>query len=369
MCQGGTKTKWGILGGSKLDSDEDWWQVRKNISEAPGGALSGSTPGADLTGFSQSAGRGVASNIGATTSEAKGFKENWYNPMFQGFVEDPISGMTGEGSLSNMNEFESAQDVLSNLGLAEGQASKLLNAAGEDAMLLKGDEAEFRERGLKLEADEAKFESELSSVEEGLEGAEQKKKESIIENRVARQQAQSDSIPEYEKARANVAKSGIAYSGPAMASVAASDEAREMSMGDISRQSANIMKDYRDTTSLLEGKKTQAQENIDRERQLFSAGLAGMLDRTQDKASSILSQAASLPQKWRTFGEQKLGGLVGKDYLGGGMDNVGLFEESGENIQGLTKLQDAVGLAESAGLSMKDALLSPDFFAQEGEGV
>mgnify|MGYP003646384255 FL=1 len=355
---------------------EDWYDVNKAITDAPGSKLSGATPDVDVTGFSQSAGRQVTSDLspGSTAVQldntmSKEKFRNWYDPMFKGVVEDPISGMTGAGDLSSMDKFVSASDVLSTSGLADTQASKLLGAAGEGALLLKSDEAGFRERGIKLEGAESQFESEERAAEEGLLGAEEQKKQSLLENRISRQKAQSESIPEYEKSRANLAKSGMAYSGPAMAAVEASDEAKKMDMGDLARESSSIMKDYRDTKSLLEGKKTEAQGDIDRERELFSTGLAGMLQGTAAKAEQFLGQASGLPQKWRQFGEQKLGGLVGKEDYGGGIGGADMFEETLEQSDSIGDLRGAIGAAESASQQMQNVLLDPSFFAPEGENV
>ena len=355
---------------------EAWWDTGQAIKQGPGEKLSGVTPGEDITGFTQSAGRQVTSDLTGTTSgkyENIGDRitqdkwRNWYDPMFEAVVEDPIRGMVGGGDLASMDKFISASDVLSTSGLADSEANKLLSAAGENALLLKSDEAGFKERALKLEGAEDEFKSEEAAIEEGLLGAEEQKKESLLENRISRQKALSETIPEYEKARAGLAKSGIAYSGPAMASVEASDEAREMDMGDISRESANIMKDYRDTTSMLETKKSEAQTSIDRDRELFSTGLAGMLEGTQDKATSILQQATALPQNWRQFGEQRLGNLVGSKHFGGGVGGGGMFEETLQQSDAIGELRSAIGLAEQASTSMRDTLLDPNFFSPESE--
>ena len=355
------------------DKGKDWWDVGQAIEGGPGKKLSGVTPGEDITGFTQSAGRQVTSDLTGTTSGSdtvtKDRWRGWYDPMFEAIVDDPIRGMTGGGDLASMDKFVSASDALSTSGLADSEANKLLHAAGENALLLKSDEAGFKERALKLEGAEDEFKSEEAAIEEGLLGAEEKKKQSLLENRISRQKALSESIPEYEQSRAGLAKSGIAYSGPAMAAVKASDEAREMSMGDISRESANIMKDYRDTTSLLEGKKTQAQADIDRQRELFSTGLAGMLEGTQDKATSILQQATALPQNWRKFGEQRLGNLVGSKHFGGGVGGAGMFEETLDQSDAMGELRSAIGLAEQASTRMRDTLLDPNFFSPEGEDV
>jgi hypothetical protein len=142
-----------------------------------------------------------------------------------------------------------------------------------------------------------------------------------------------------------------------------------MNMGDISRESANIMKDYRDTTSMLETKKSDAQTSIDRDRQLFSTGLAGMLEGTQDKATSILQQATALPQNWRQFGEQRLENLVGSGHFGGGVGGADMFEETLEQSDAIGELRSAIGLAEQASTSMRDTLLDPNFFSPEGEEV
>ena len=75
---------------------KDWWDTSKAIEEAPGEVLSGVTPGEDITGFTQSAGRQVTSDL--EPGEHNPFKpmnimtkdkwRGWYDPMFEAIVED-----------------------------------------------------------------------------------------------------------------------------------------------------------------------------------------------------------------------------------------------------------------------------------------
>lgn len=367
--------------GHKSNKNKAWWQVKKQIADNPGRTLSGTTPGAELTGFSRTANRAVTGDLtvddqdksSSSISEEK-FR-SWYDPMFEAVVSDPAKALMGEGpaGLQGMDKFIGAQELLENAGLSGQLLSGALGAAGgEDAKLLKEDATDFKESGIKLDQAESQFKQEEESIEEGLKGAEQTKDDSILENRVQRQKALSESIPDYEKARAGLAKSGIAYSGPAMASVQASDEAREMGMEDISRDSSQIMKDFKDTRSLLEGKRSTAQEKLDTDRQLFATGLSGLLGNTETKANQILGNALQLPANWKKMGQNiGSGGLVGSDKYGGGMGDTKMFEEQVSDVGALTDLSSLINTTSNQASNLSnyfDNINFDNFTPEDSEG-
>ena len=363
--------KYGFIG-PKRKKGKDFYEVAQAIRAMPGSVLPGVTPGVDQTAFTESANRQFGPTLEASYADAARFRDEYYLPLFDAFVEDPIRGMMGEGDLASMDRFQSAQDAVSALGLAEDQANALLQAAGSDSIFLKEDNAALREMGIGLEKAEKAFEEEEASIEEGLIGAEDVKRESMMENRVARQRLMADVLPEYEKSRAGLATSGLAYSGPAMSVVEASDEARAMDLGDISRDSAQVMKDFRDTREILEGKRTLAEETLDLDRQLFSTKLSGLLDNTQGAASQMLAEAGSLLPKFRQYGETTKGfadEVLGKKYYGGGVEGTGYFQETGSQSDALTDLTSMTNLAQSSADRLKDALLNPNFFMSEGDDV
>ena len=361
---------------------KDWYDVNTAIKGAQGDKLSGTTPGVEFTGFTETAGKNVTSDLvpgvqmedeegnSLGNSMNKGQFRDWYDPMFETVVSDPAKALMGEetsSGIGGMNKFISAQSALESAGIVGQQAQDMLSA-GQSAMqgdstpmLLKKDREAFSASGLKLEGAEAEFEQEETAISEGKTGAEEVKKEGLLSTRIDRQKAQSESIPEYEKSRASLAKSGIAYSGPAMSTVEASGESRKIDMGDLARESSGIMKDYRDTISGLETKQSVAESTMERNRKDFNLGLGSLLRGTQEEATSMLAQAASIPGKWQDYGRTLgTGGLVGKGHYGGGWKGrSNMFEEQTGDVESLGKLTDLVTDTGAGATAMADLLGNP----------
>tara|TARA_R100000808_G_C2153045_1_gene162883 strand:- start:1999 stop:3102 length:1104 start_codon:yes stop_codon:yes gene_type:complete len=342
------------------------WEKLKD--KLPSYTLSGLTPGVEHTTFTQSANRDVAADI--EKADAQSFYDDWYKPMLEGFISDPVKGQLGEGPLSDMNAFIGVGDALASAGITGESSEKLLGVAGEDAKILKEDVAGLKEKGTALESAESEYDIETKAIESGLEDAEKAKKEGLLDTKIARQQQLSGSVSDFEQARAGLAKSGVAYSGFGEKAVAKADEEGIADMAEITRGQHEIMDTYRKTQSALEGKKTIAESNIDRARDSFTTGLSGLLGSAGTRAAQLLSQSANLPAKWGQFGQEQLGGLVGKDWAAGeGLTGRGYFKETTQDIPEIDDLTQTVGAAESASLAMRDILDAPGFFTPEGEDV
>ena len=64
MCADvGERTKHGFFGGRKLNRGKDWYDVKQQIRNNPGSELSGVTPGAEFTGYTQTSGKPVAAGF------------------------------------------------------------------------------------------------------------------------------------------------------------------------------------------------------------------------------------------------------------------------------------------------------------------
>jgi len=369
---------------------KDWYDVTTAIKGAQGNKLSGTTPGVEFTGFTETAGKQATSDLvaGSNKSSLSHFASpnfmhkqrfrDWYDPMFETIVSDPAKALMGEetsSGIGGMNKFVSAQSVLESAGIVGQQAQDMLSAgqsatqSGASPMLLKKDKEAFGASGLKLEGAKAEFAEEETAISEGRTGAEEAKKEGLLSTKIERQKALSESIPEYEKSRAGLAKSGIAYSGPAMAAVEASEESRKIDMGDLARESAGIMKDYRDTISGLDTKQSVAESKMERDRKEFNLGLGSLLRGTQDEATSMLAQAASIPGKWKDYGETLgTGGLVGSAHYGGGWrGRSDMFEEQTGDVESLGRLTDLVTDTGKAATAMADLLGNPVMDETEGD--
>ena len=379
--------------GRKSNKDKDWWQFRQHLKDAPGKKLQSVTPGTDYTPFTETANF----QTGAQTIEHGGGSTNpgvfqdgthkdlteevfrdWYDPMFQAMVIDPAKGIMGEESVAGnpnvagMGKFTSAEEALEGAGIEAGIVSDMLSAAQgvtDDPKILKKDREELRSSALELEEKEAGFEEEVSNIEKALETAEENKKAGLLDTKIARQEALSTSIPDYEAARAGLAKSGIAYSGPGMQAVESAEGEKIMDMVDIAKQQSDVMTEFKDTTDLLEGKKSTAESAIEGDREKFNIGLSELLGGTAEEAGKILTQATSVLPGWQQYGKEAFSeGAVGKDWYGGGWKGRSdLFEEKAGDVQALTDLTALTQSVGDSAAAMQEALLGSGLIPEEGD--
>ena len=337
----------------------------------------------------------VASKL-VTTSD---FRDKWYKPMFEAFHRAPIAGImgadyTGPGAnlvTPQQSQFVEAGDVLD---AAQLDAQNLLGAYGtpetagklgyEGPVIMKKGQHDLISAGQDLDIANIEYEREKERIDLAEETAEDIKKEAFTDARIARQEALSGRVPEYERARAGIASTGMAYSAPAERNLEAMQEEGVSDLAGISRQKAEAVDTFKQTMSDLEGERSLADQDMELARRTFATDFAGMMQDSQAAGLNLISQARTLGDKWGEYGQSTMGhaGLknlrrkhgevpYGERRGGGGIGGSGgYFQEDMSVVPELGMLTSLVEEADTFAQQLNSDLTSNDWWGvTDSEGA
>ena len=335
----------------------------------------------------------------ASKLDKKGdFRDKWYKPMFEAFHRAPIAGImgadyTGPGKnlvTPQQSQFVEAGDVLDAAqldaqDLLGGYSSPTASKLGyEGPVIMKEGQHDLISAGQDLDIANTEYEREKERIDLAEETAEDIKDEAFKDARIARQEALSGRVPEYERARAGIASTGMAYSAPAERNLEAVQEEGVSDLAGISRQKSEAVDTFKKTLSDLEGERSIADEDMELARRTFATDFASMMQDSQAAGLDLISQARTLGEKWGEYGESTMGhgGLknlrrkhgevpYGERRGGGGIGGSGgYFQEDMSVVPELGMLTDLVTEADTFAQQLGSDLTSNDWWGvTDSEGA
>jgi len=160
------------------------------------------------------------------------------------------------------------------------------------------------------------------------------KDESMLDQRIARAQALSGRVDEYEEARAGAATSGLSYSAPAQRNEQVLREENMAEFGDIKREEYKVQKGYKEEMEDIAGERrgeelAWAEDTSDYIGDLQSA----LSDSTTNIQNELSAVGSNLFNAWTEYGQAKdaqvgqdsRGLRVGHDRYGKGYKDTGKY--------------------------------------------
>tara|TARA_R110000824_G_scaffold240151_4_gene428798 strand:- start:1284 stop:2618 length:1335 start_codon:yes stop_codon:yes gene_type:complete len=284
---------------------------------------------------------------------APSWARGWYDPAFESAVRAPLQsylGMSGEG----LGEAQSIvrPDVSELTTLTEafgGEVPEFIQEAGSmpelgvgtaaagygEPVLHSGVKSDIAEATTDIGFREQEYQDTLDALDLEEEDVGEERKAGLLEQRVARTQALSGRVPEYEEARASTAATGMAYSAPAERTEKSLKEENIAELSDIKRDQFDVEETYEERLEDIESERAITEGTFKEEK----AGYIGDLGTAFEKSSGLMqefSQAGTnILDAWSSMGsilnpeKDTRGRIMGQTRYGDGYkgSGSGFFEE------------------------------------------
>tara|TARA_E500000331_G_scaffold354103_1_gene406353 strand:- start:10237 stop:11457 length:1221 start_codon:yes stop_codon:yes gene_type:complete len=288
------------------------------------------------------------------------WQEGFYEPAFESAVRAPLRsvlGMTQEGWASNVGGSDSPEQnvnpnispfmtlqeafggnlpdyIAQNIGQLDTSAS---TRAGYDGPVVAKESApQLATLGAQRLLEQTTYDEAKEGFEIAREDEAKMKDEQMLDQRIARSQALSGRVDEYEKARAGQAMSGMSYSAPASREVEAVKEENIQELSDIKRQEYNIGEAYDKKIESIEADERDTDLQFASDTADYLGDIQSTLSAGKDKVIQDLTQAPeNIRQAWDEWGQAK-DTLVGQDSRGlmYGRNRYGAgYKGTGKNFQ------------------------------------
>lgn len=284
------------------------------------------------------------------------FREGWYDPAFEAGVRAPLHsalGMEGEGrwaskvdtSVSDLITLSEAFNLPANQlpeftqGMEESMPGfeSAAMAGYAEPVLHKDLKSDVTDIGTSQAIAKDAYETEIASLDQDIVDAKKGRKESLLDQTIARKQLMTDRTSAIDESRAAQATSGMAYSAPAARQEESDKEAQMTDLSDIKREEYKIEESYESDLENIEAAKQDAETAYLGEQSGFLTDLKGAFQQSGDLLSNQLTEVgADLLGDWESWGQtlepsqDSRGLLLGRDRYGKGYKNVGgkFFQES-----------------------------------------